>query len=157
MAVGGVEREEVKGCCSTHSFRHMSVEEKQPFLDMAETLKRQHHLDHPDYKFKPKQRSTATSTATATNKSTLKKISSLNGSSLRPTDRSIDVEFRLGQRALSSVTSLSPMSNLTSHPVQSNVLAMCQAIIPTPTSPTLASPATLNNACLLYTSPSPRD
>ena len=39
-------------------FRHMSVEEKQPFLDMAETLKRQHHLDHPDYKFKPKQRST---------------------------------------------------------------------------------------------------
>jgi hypothetical protein len=38
--------------------RHMSVEEKQPFLDMAETLKRQHHIDHPDYKFKPKQRST---------------------------------------------------------------------------------------------------
>jgi hypothetical protein len=36
----------------------MSVEEKQPFLDMAETLKRQHHIDHPDYKFKPKQRST---------------------------------------------------------------------------------------------------
>lgn len=35
----------------------MSVEEKQPFLDMAETLKRQHHIDHPDYKFKPKQRS----------------------------------------------------------------------------------------------------
>jgi hypothetical protein len=36
----------------------MSVEEKQPFLDMAETLKRQHHIDHPDYKFKPKQRAT---------------------------------------------------------------------------------------------------
>jgi hypothetical protein len=38
--------------------RHMSIEEKQPFLDMAETLKKQHHLDHPDYRFKPKQRST---------------------------------------------------------------------------------------------------
>lgn len=37
----------------------MSVEEKQPFLDMAETLKRQHHMDHPDYKFKPKQRLTS--------------------------------------------------------------------------------------------------
>lgn len=34
---------------------------------MAETLKRQHHIDHPDYKFKPKQRSTQT------NKSTMKK------------------------------------------------------------------------------------
>jgi hypothetical protein len=45
----------------------MSVEEKQPFLDMAETLKRQHHIDHPDYKFKPKQRSTIG------NKSTIKK------------------------------------------------------------------------------------
>lgn len=36
----------------------MSVEEKRPFLEMAEQLKRQHHLDHPDYRFKPKQRST---------------------------------------------------------------------------------------------------
>ena len=36
----------------------MSVDEKQPFLDMAETLKRQHHIDHPDYKLKSKQRST---------------------------------------------------------------------------------------------------
>jgi hypothetical protein len=47
----------------------MSVEEKQPFLDMAETLKRQHHIDHPDYKFKPKQRSSnANKTTTATKK-----------------------------------------------------------------------------------------
>lgn len=45
----------------------MSVEEKQPFLDMAETLKRQHHIDHPDYKFKPKQRST-TGNKISTNK-----------------------------------------------------------------------------------------
>lgn len=51
----------------------MSVEEKQPFLDMAETLKRQHHIDHPDYKFKPKQRSNNT------NKSTFKKTQSFNG------------------------------------------------------------------------------
>jgi hypothetical protein len=35
----------------------MSAEEKQPFLDMAETLKKQHHIDHPAYRFKPKQRS----------------------------------------------------------------------------------------------------
>lgn len=51
----------------------MSVEEKQPFLDMAETLKRQHHLDHPDYKFKPKQRSTNA------NKPTFKKTQSYTG------------------------------------------------------------------------------
>jgi len=44
----------------------MSVEEKQPFLDMAETLKRQHHIDHPDYKFKPKQRSTIGNKTTTT-------------------------------------------------------------------------------------------
>jgi len=37
----------------------MPVDEKQPFLDMAETLKRQYHIDHPDYRFKLKQRSTA--------------------------------------------------------------------------------------------------
>jgi hypothetical protein len=36
----------------------MPVDEKQPFLDMAETLKKQHQIDHPDYRFKPKQRST---------------------------------------------------------------------------------------------------
>lgn len=36
----------------------MSVDEKQPFLDMAEALKRQYHIDHPDYRFKSKQRST---------------------------------------------------------------------------------------------------
>ncbi len=64
-------------CCfnlfekKSFSIRHMPVEEKQPFLDMAESLKRQHHLDHPDYKFKPKQRSTIG------NKTTIKKNSSL--------------------------------------------------------------------------------
>lgn len=36
----------------------MPIDEKQPFLDMAETLKRQHQIDHPAYRFKPKQRST---------------------------------------------------------------------------------------------------
>ena len=46
----------------------MSVEEKQPFLDMAETLKRQHHIDHPDYKFKPKQRSSNSNKTTLTKK-----------------------------------------------------------------------------------------
>lgn len=46
----------------------MSMEEKQPFLDMAEKLKRQHHLDHPDYRFKPKQRSMTV------NKSIVKKV-----------------------------------------------------------------------------------
>ncbi len=46
----------------------MSVEEKQPFLDMAEALKRQHHIDHPDYKFKPKQRSSSGNKTTTTKK-----------------------------------------------------------------------------------------
>jgi len=123
------------------TWRHMSVEEKQPFLDMAETLKRQHHLDHPDYKFKPKQRSTATtatatstsnSTTSSTNKSATKKMSSLNS------QRSLN---SIGSSPYCSSSSLSPMSNISSHPVQSNVLAMCQAIIPTPTSPTLISPS----------------
>ena len=64
-------------------FRHMSVEEKQPFLDMAETLKRQHHIDHPDYKFKPKQRSSTaskpagTTATTTTTTTTTKKNQSL--------------------------------------------------------------------------------
>lgn len=60
------------------SSRHMSVEEKQPFLDMAETLKRQHHIDHPDYKFKPKQRS-----ANGSKTSTTKKAPSFTRSSTR--------------------------------------------------------------------------
>ncbi|UJR20591.1 hypothetical protein I4U23_023716 [Adineta vaga] len=107
------------------TWRHMSVEEKQPFLDMAETLKRQHHIDHPDYKFKPKQRSTAA----ATNKSsppttTIKKNYSYTSqqqySSVAPSPTS----------CTSSSSSLSPISSAAPHPVQSNVLAMCQAIIP---------------------------
>jgi hypothetical protein len=61
-------RKEKKEKHMRNSFRHMSVEEKQPFLDMAETLKRQHHIDHPDYKFKPKQRSSNANKTTTTKK-----------------------------------------------------------------------------------------
>ena len=100
------------------SFRHMSVEEKQPFLDMAETLKRQHHLDHPDYKFKPKQRSSTS------NKNALKKNSSFAHRSLSTMIPSPSCT------SSSSSSQLSPMPPITPHSIQSNVLAMCQAIIP---------------------------
>ena len=96
----------------------MSVEEKQPFLDMAETLKRQHHLDHPDYKFKPKQRSNTN------NKSMMKKNASLVQRSLSSMIPSPSCT------SSSSSSQQSPMPTITPHSIQSNVLAMCQAIIP---------------------------
>jgi len=108
-------------------FRNMSVEEKQPFLDMAETLKRQHHIDHPDYKFKPKQRSTNV------NKSTFKKTQSFNDSTLISSPPHCTSSFSSNSYSSQS-SSLSPppslSSQITPHPIQSNVLAMCQAIIP---------------------------
>ncbi|CAF3478360.1 unnamed protein product [Rotaria sp. Silwood1] len=101
------------------TWRHMSVEEKQPFLDMAESLKRQHHIDHPDYKFKPKQRLTTVKK----NHSFIpqRQLSTMIPSSLHCTS----------SNSYSSQASLSPIPSLTPHPVQSNVLTMCQAIIST--------------------------
>lgn len=117
----------------------MSVEEKQPFLDMAETLKRQHHIDHPDYKFKPKQRSTITNKST----STIKKNQAFTRLFVKVFFLLYFKIFLLAQRqspshctSSSSSTSYSCQSSptnsqVTPHPIQSNVLAMCQAIIPT--------------------------
>jgi hypothetical protein len=124
----------------------MSVEEKQPFLDMAETLKRQHHIDHPDYKFKPKQRSTIG------NKTIMKKNSSFTRL-IYLRNISFYLFIFIAQRqfstiipspphctssssstSYSSLPPLSPMSNAAPHSVQSNVLAMCQAIIPSSSS-----------------------
>ncbi|CAF1293090.1 unnamed protein product [Rotaria sordida] len=98
------------------TWRHMSVEEKQPFLDMAETLKRQHHIDHPDYKFKPKQRS-------ITNKKSHSFTPQKQLSTIIPSSNSYSFQ-----------PSLSTSSNATPHPVQSNVLTMCQTIISTSSS-----------------------
>ncbi|CAF0855285.1 unnamed protein product [Adineta steineri] len=103
------------------TWRHMSVEEKQPFLDMAETLKRQHHIDHPDYKFKPKQRSTNGNKTTST---TVKK------NNLFTPQRQLSTIIPSPPHCTSSLSQSSPMSNATPHPIQSNVLAMCQAMIP---------------------------
>ena len=36
----------------------MPVEEKRPFLDMAETLKRQYHINRPEHKLKSSQHTT---------------------------------------------------------------------------------------------------
>ncbi|CAF3990644.1 unnamed protein product [Rotaria sp. Silwood2] len=99
------------------TWRHMSVEEKQPFLDMADTLKRQHHIDHPDYKFRPKQRSTTIKKNYSLTPQ--KQLSTMVPSSLHSTS-STSYSFQ---------QPLSPISNVTPHPVQSNVLTMCQAII----------------------------
>jgi hypothetical protein len=121
----------------------MSVEEKQPFLDMAETLKRQHHIDHPDYKFKPKQRSKIKKNHSFTRLFDLKininlicihlihiaqrKFSTMIPSPPHCTSSSSSTSY-------SFQSSLSPTSNAIPHPVQPNVLAMCQAIIPSSSS-----------------------
>ncbi|CAF2170402.1 unnamed protein product [Rotaria magnacalcarata] len=104
------------------TWRHMSVEEKQPYLDMADTLKRQHHIDHPDYKFKPKQRSLTgyqktvkTNHSFAPQKQLSTKIS--------------PIHHCTSSTSYSSQPSLPPISNVTPHPIQSNVLLMCQSII----------------------------
>ncbi|CAF1682503.1 unnamed protein product, partial [Adineta ricciae] len=102
------------------TWRHMSVDEKQPFLDMAEALKRQYHIDHPDYRFKSKQRST-TANKTITRKhhspTAQRQLSTMNSSSLSP--------FLPQQTSSSSL-----MSNITPHSIQPTVLTMCQAMIP---------------------------
>ena len=108
--------QETSAACDTCS-RHMSLDEKQPFLDMAETLKRQHHIDHPDYKFKPKQRSAIGAKGTAKKNHSFQRQLSTMLSSPHCT-------------SFSSQSSLATISNVNPHPVQSNVLAMCQAIIP---------------------------
>ena len=96
----------------------MSLDEKQPFLDMAETLKRQHHIDHPDYKFKPKQRSTIGAKGAVKKNHSFQRQLSTMLSSPHCTPYS------------SQSSSLATSSNVNPHPVQSSVLAMCQAIIP---------------------------
>jgi len=89
---------------------------------MAETLKRQHHIDHPDYKFKPKQRSTAKKNHSFTPQ---RQYSTMIPSPPLCTSSS---------SSSTSYSSQSPISNATPHPIQSNVLAMCQAIIPSSSS-----------------------
>lgn len=91
------------------TWRHMSMEEKQPFLAMAEKLKRQHHLDHPDYRFKPKQRSMTV------NKSIVKKVQAPQLQQMLP--------------SAMSTASPSSFSAATPLPIQSSVLAMCHAVI----------------------------
>ncbi|CAF0882268.1 unnamed protein product [Adineta ricciae] len=109
------------------TWRHMSVEEKQPFLDMAETLKRQHHIDHPDYKFKPKQRSSTATKPAGSTATTTTAITKKN-QSLTPQQQYSSISP--SPVSCTSSASLSPVSNAAPHPIQSNVLAMCQAIIP---------------------------
>ena len=127
----------------------MSIEEKQPFLDMAEALKRQHHLDHPDYRFKPKQRSTTA------NKAIAKKQQTPIGACPLAINIAQSRSFLhlLAQQAFSSMicspgssssshshcsqatSSSSPMSTATPHPIQSSVLAMCHAMVPSTSNP----------------------
>ncbi|CAM2728808.1 unnamed protein product [Rotaria socialis] len=104
------------------TWRHMSVEEKQPYLDLADTLKRQHHIDHPDYKFKPKQRS-----LTGYQKA-VKKNHSFAPQKQLSTKISSTHHFA-SSTSYSSQPSLPPISNVTPHPIQSNVLLMCQSVI----------------------------
>ena len=129
------------------------MEEKQPFLDMAETLKRQHHLDHPDYRFKPKQRSTTGNKAIAKRHQTpiracpfainiaqhcsflhllaQQAFSSLICSPTSSSSSSSSSHSHCSQTTASS----SSMSTATPHPVQSSVLAMCFAIVPSTSNP----------------------
>ncbi|CAF3172298.1 unnamed protein product [Rotaria socialis] len=107
------------------TWRHMSVEDKQPFLDMAETLKRQHHIDHPDYQFKPKQRSSISNrTITKNHYLPVPQRQSSNMNSSSPLSSS---DFMQEQQ---QILSLASTSDATPHFVQSSVLAMCQAIAP---------------------------
>ncbi|CAF2589316.1 unnamed protein product [Rotaria sp. Silwood2] len=117
------------------TWRRMSVEEKQPFLDMAETLKRQHHIDHPGYRFKPKQRS-STANRTKARKQCVpdsqQQLSTMNSSSHYSTSSSLFFQQQQQQQQQQQTSSFT--SDATPYIVQSTVLAMCQAIAPSSSS-----------------------
>lgn len=131
----------------------MPIDEKQPFLDMAETLKRQHQIDHPDYRFKPKQRSATGNKAIARKhhspiRMLLPKMILYIRNSISAFASSVQRQFSTmlsssffsqqtqQQQQQQTTSSSSSTLNATPHTIQPAVLAMCQAMIPTASSST---------------------
>ncbi|CAF3573035.1 unnamed protein product [Rotaria sp. Silwood1] len=114
------------------TWRRMPVEEKQPFLDMAETLKRQHHIDHPGYRFKPKQRS-STANRTIAKKHFLpdpqEQMSKMNSSSYYSTSSFRFLQGLQQQQEQQQQQPLSSTSDAAPHNVAPTVQAICQVII----------------------------
>ncbi|CAF1219492.1 unnamed protein product [Adineta steineri] len=117
------------------TWRHMSVDEKQPFLDMAEALKRQYYNDHPDYRLKLKQRSTTANKTIARkhhSPTAQRQLSTMNSSSYYSSFSPLFANEQQQQQQQQS--SSSSMSTVTPHSIQPTVLHMCQAMIPTSSS-----------------------